>query len=76
MDGQIFGPNRIALGEDDGALHDVFKLTHVARPGVALHQGHRRRVKVMQRLLEHLREVFEEVARDLRNVLGVILQGR
>ena len=39
VDGQVFGANGLAAGQDDGALDHVFEFADVARPGVGLKQA-------------------------------------
>ena len=49
---QVFSANDAAWRQDDGALHDVFKLADVSGPGVALEHLHRRRLDGVHWFLE------------------------
>ena len=73
---QVFRAYCVARSENDGALHDVFELTHVAGPMVAQKHVEGIGLDRIHGLLEDARVVAHEVVRDKRNVFGPILERR
>src|SRR5581483_2710175 len=76
VEAQIFGAHHAARSQNDGALHHVLKLAHVAGPRIALQHLHRSGIDAVHRLLEELCIVAQEMFRDRRNVFEAILQRR
>src|SRR5438874_9776613 len=59
-----------------GALHDVLKLTDIARPVVALQQTQRFGFDVAKRLVLAARDRVEEMTAQFRNILDPLTQRR
>src|SRR5437762_4556559 len=74
--GQYSHRNLFAGFQGHGALHGVFKLSHVPRPLVRFEFAHRFGRNPLYGFLHDLAEAFKEVARQYRDVLATLAQGR
>src|SRR5208337_1105217 len=73
---QIFSANGFSGCEDDGPLHHVFQLAHIAGPLVALEQNYRIALNILHRLLEQLPILAEKMPCNPRDVFRALLKRR
>ena len=73
--GQLAAGDQVAVTKDDGTLHSVFQLPHVAGPGIAQQAVHGLRREAADALAIAPGETLQKMGRQHRDVLASVPQG-